>query len=484
MLRIRRIILRAGLCLAVSLAAAQAQPAHRVDSIEALDQFSQNVQALAARVAPSVVQVSVLRYAPSEDEQGSGRAGVVLSRQEVVGSGVIVDPGGYIVTNAHVVANALRIRVTRAVQSAPSADQSGQSADNTLAQALAAPVDAALVGVFRELDLALIRIPARGLPALPFADYAQLRQGQVVFAFGSRHGLGNSMSMGVVSSVARQPAPDSPFVYIQTDAPINPGDSGGPLVNTAGEIVGLDTFIVTQSGGSEGIGFAIPSTLIELVSKQLRRYGHMHRQLLGIGVQTITPVMASALGLPRDSGVLISDLKPGGSAASAGVKLNDIVLALDGRRVENLPMFMTLLLLHPTGQKVKLDVLRGPETLSLALASSEEAHESDRLSDLIDPEHNLVRQLGIVGIAVNAETTKMLPALRGSYGVIVGALSASSVASPSGLQVGDVIHEVNGTLTESVEALRQTMQSFKRGAAVALFIERDGMLQYLAFEIE
>jgi len=480
----RLINLQAGLCLAVSLVAVQAQPANRNNSIEALDQFSENVQALAARVAPSVVQISVLRYSAREDEEGSGRAGVVLSRQQVVGSGVIVDPDGYIVTNAHVVANALRIRVTRAVQSAPSADQSGQSADNTLAQALAPPIEATLVGVFKELDLALIRIPARGLPALPFADYTRLRQGQVVFAFGSRLGLGNSMSMGVVSSVARQPTPDSPFVYIQTDAPINPGDSGGPLVNTAGEIVGVNTFILTQSGGSEGIGFAIPSTLIELVSAQLRRYGHMHRQLLGIGVQTITPVMASALGLARASGVVISDLKPGGSAASAGVKLNDIVVALDGRRVENLPMFMTLLLLHPAGQKVKLDVLRGSETLSLALASSEEAHESDHLSDLIDPEHNLVRQLGIVGIAVNAETAKMLPGLRGSYGVIVAALSASSVVSPSGLQVGDVIHEVNGTLVESVEALRKTMQSFKRGDAVALFIERESMLQYLAFEIE
>ena len=133
------------------------------------------------------------------------------------------------------------------------------------------------------------------MPALRFADYSKLRQGLVVFAFGSRQGLGNSMSMGVVSSVARQPTPDSPFVYIQTDAPINPGDSGGPLVNAEGEIVGLDTFILSQSGGSEGIGFAIPSTLIQLASGKLRRYGHMHRQLIGVGVQTITPTLASAL---------------------------------------------------------------------------------------------------------------------------------------------------------------------------------------------
>jgi len=292
------------------------------------------------------------------------------------------------------------------------------------------------------------------------------------------------MSMGVVSSVARQPDPDSPFVFIQTDAPINPGDSGGPLVNTAGEIVGLDTFILSQSGGSEGIGFAIPSTMIELASAQLRKFGHMHRQLIGVGVQTITATLATALGLPRESGVLISDITPDGPAAGAGVKLNDIVAAVDGRRVENLPMFTTALLSHPAGEKVHLDLLRGAETLSLEVAAVEESHTSDRLADMIDPEKNRVRQLGIIGIAIDKETENMFPGLRGPYGVIVAALSASSAASATGLQVGDVIHEVNGTVVSSVEALRATMEKFKRGDAVALFIERDGKLQYLAFEIE
>ena len=216
-------------------------------------------------------------------------------------------------------------------------------------QALAPPIDATLIGVFKELDLALIKIPGKGLPTLSFADYRKLRQGQVVFAFGSRQGLGNSMSMGVVSSVARQPQPDSPFVYIQTDAPINPGDSGGPLVNTAGDIVGLNTFILTQSGGSEGIGFAIPSTLIQLAGPQLRKYGHVHRQMIGISVQTITAPLASALSLPRESGVLVSDVAPGGPAETAGVKLNDIVAAVDGRRIENVPMFVTAMLSHPAG---------------------------------------------------------------------------------------------------------------------------------------
>jgi serine protease Do len=478
----RRIVLRAGLCLAGYALAAQAQAGTNKNSFEVLNQFSESVQALAARVAPSVVQISVTRYAPRGDADG-GRTGVVLERQQGVGSGVIIDPDGYIVTNAHVVANALRIRVTRTAPGAPPADKSDQTITDTLAQALAPPVDATLVGVFRELDLALIRIPEKGLPALPFADYRKLRQGLVVFAFGSREGLGNSMSMGVVSSVARQPDPDSPFVYIQTDAPINPGDSGGPLVNAEGEIVGLDTFILTQSGGSEGIGFAIPSNLIKLASEKLRKYGHMHRQLIGVGVQTITATLASALRLPRDSGVLISDITPGGSAQAAGVKLNDIVLAIDGRPVENVPTFMTALLSHPGGQKVRLDLLRGDGTLSIEVASVEESHTTDRLADMIDAEKNRVRQLGIIGIAIDKQTESMFPGLRGPYGVIVAALAASSAASLTGLEVGDVIHEVNGTVVSSLEELRATIARFKRGDPVALFIERDGKLQYLAFEI-
>jgi serine protease Do len=481
MLTLKPVIRASGLCLVGLLFTARAQTGR--GSTAVLDQFSESVQALAARVAPCVVRISVTRFA-ARDDGGGGRTGVVLDREQVVGSGAIIDSEGYIVTNAHVVANALRIRVNRLAQSLPAEGSPEQTISSALAQALAPEIDATLVGVFKELDLALIKIPAQGLPTLRFADYHKLRQGQVVFAFGSRQGLGNSMSMGVVSSVARQPDPDSSFVYIQTDAPINPGDSGGPLVNTAGELVGLDTFILTESGGSEGIGFAIPSTLIELTYSQLRKYGHMHRQLIGVGVQTITTALAAALKLPRDTGVLISDVTPESPAEKAGVRLNDIVAAIDNRRAENVPMFTTTLLSHPAGEKVKLDLIRGGEMLSLAVTPVEESHKSDRLSEMLDPDKNRVRQLGIVGIAIDNETSDMFPGLRGQYGVIVAALSASAAASPTGLQVGDVIHEVNGTVASSVDGLRATMEKFKRGDAVALFIERDGKLQYLAFEIQ
>ena len=479
----RHILWKAVLSLVCCIGALPADSAKESKSARQLDRFSESVQALAAKVAPSVVQISVTAFAPVDDSD-SGHAGVVLGRQQVIGSGVIIDPDGYIVTNAHVVENALRIRVTLFAATGMVARSPDQAIEESLAQAFTAPVDASLVGVFRELDVALIKIPATGLPALRFADYGKLRQGAVVFAFGSRQGLGNSMSMGVVSSVARQPSPDSSFVYIQTDAPINPGDSGGPLVDASGDIVGLDTYILTQSGGSEGIGFAIPSTLVELVSAKLRRYGHMHRQLIGVGVQDITPALATALGLARDAGVLISDVTPDGPAGSAGVKLNDIVTAINGRPVESVPMFTTAMLTLPAGGKATLSLVRGKEALSIEVLPREESHSSDRLVDMIDPQKNRVRQLGIIGLTVNKTVAAMFPELRGPYGVIVAALSASAAASPSGLQVGDVIHEVNGEAVADVDDLRKMIAKHRRGDAIALFIERDGKLQYLAFDME
>jgi serine protease Do len=452
-------------------------------SFAALDQFSESVQALAAHIAPSVVQISVTRYA-SREESTAGRIGVVLGKQQSVGAGVVVDSEGYIITNAHVVAGAQRIRVSMVATRPPEGDTTDQLITNELAQAFVEPVDATLIGVFKEADLALLKVPVTGLPALPFADYKKLRQGQVVFAFGSRDGLSNSVSMGVVSSISRQPEPDSPFIFIQTDAPINPGDSGGPLVNTAGEIVGLNTFILSQSGGSEGIAFAIPSPLLQVVSDQLRTHGHFRRLMMGVGVQTITPALAGGLQLHRTSGVVVSDVAPGSAAESAGVKLNDIILSLDAKPVPNLPLFMMASLTHAGTEPVKLQILRGAETLMLDVEGVQEEHSSDRVSDLVDPIKGQIPALGVMGISIDKRVQAILPQLRSAYGVLIAARSASFGGTPIALQAGDVIHEVNGVMVTTVEALRGKLEQMKRGDPVALFIEREGKLQYVSFELE
>ena len=460
--------------LGIGAGVAGAQAQTKPNTAETLDEFSHSVESLAARVSPSVVQILVTRYGARDE---SGRANVVMGWQQSIGSGVIVDPSGYIMTNAHVVDGARKI----SVKLVPMGDQTFA---NLVEHSYRTPRDATLVGAFKEGDLALLKIDATGLPTLPFADYSKLRQGQVVFAFGSPEGLQNSMSMGVVSSTARQPDPDSPLLFIQTDAPINPGNSGGPLVNTAGELVGLDTFIVTQSGGNEGIGFAIPSMLVRWVFEDLRKYGHVHRPVMGIGLQTITPTLAAALKLPRSSGVLVSDVLPGSPAALAGLKINDVLLTLDGRPLDSIPALMGFTFEHVSGNPIGIQVLRGSEKLSFSIAPVEEQDDPDSLADIANPAKVLIARLGILGITIDKRTAATVGRLRYGSGVMVVARVEDTPRFDTGLEAGDVIHNVNGNFVISVDALRTAVAQLKPGDPVALLIERSGKLQYVAFEMK
>src|SRR5215468_8296575 len=257
-------------------ATGSAQTTVKVET-DPLHQLNNSVRALVKRVTPSVVHLIVTGYGPVENNRGN--TSLVLGKQQSVGSGVIIDPNGYIVTNAHMVRGAHRVQV-----SIPAAD----TAESTTASGgRARTVEARIVGMDSDIDLALLKIEASNLPAIRLADYNKLRQGEVVFAFGSPEGLQDSVTMGVVSAVARQTDPDNPFVFIQTDAPINPGNSGGPLINVDGEMVGINTFILTEGGGNEGLGFAIPSDLVAFAYPQLRRYGHVHRGEAGVAIQAI-----------------------------------------------------------------------------------------------------------------------------------------------------------------------------------------------------
>src|SRR3989441_4316643 len=171
----------------------------------------------------------------------------------------------------------------------------------------------------------------------------------------------NTVTMGVVSAVARQTEPDSPMIYIQTDAPINPGNSGGPLVNVDGEVVGVNTFILSQSGGNEGLGFAIPSNVVNIVFRQLLKFGHLHRAEIGIGIQTITPSMAAALRLPRTYGVVVSDVLPGSPAEAAGIQIGDVLAGVDPKGAARLPLGAVYFFLVADGDKVHLDIFRGKD---------------------------------------------------------------------------------------------------------------------------
>jgi serine protease Do len=339
------------------------------------------------------------------------------------------------------------------------------------------------VGVSREVDLAVLKVDAGNLPALAMAGYRKLGQGEMVFAFGSPEGLRNTVTMGVVSAVARQTDPDSPLIYIQTDAAINPGNSGGPLVNVNGEVVGVNTFILSQSGGNEGLGFAIPSSVVNVAFQQLRKFGHVHRAEIGIGIQTITPTLAAALNLPRTYGVVISDVQPGSTAAGAGVQIGDVLAGLDGRAVDNLPFAAYHFFSLETGDKVHLDLLRGRERFALDVRVMEPPHDMDQIAALADPEKSLVPTLGILGVEIDKKIAAMATDLRDPYGILVAARAAgASVEVP--LNSGDVIRTLNGQPMTTLDRLRSALKALPPGTPVALQIQRDQKLLFLAFTLD
>jgi serine protease Do len=292
--------------------------------VDALQQFSTSMELLSKRVSPSVVQIFSTGYSLDTDREHSNTN--LFSRRSSSGSGIIIAADGWIVTNAHEVEGSRRIRVR--LNQEVSASQNGISRHALL--------EAKLVLADRDTDLAFLKVDAAGLPALELSDSSDLKQGQVVLAFGSPLGLDNSVSMGVVSSVARQLDPDSPTIYVQTDAAINPGNSGGPLVDTRGHVVGVSTLILTQSGGNEGIGLAIPSNVIRSVYNQVRNEGHVHHHGIGMSARNITPALASGLGLSREDGVLIEDVIPQSPAQISGLMSGDVILSVAEKPVENI----------------------------------------------------------------------------------------------------------------------------------------------------
>lgn len=442
--------------------------------IDPLQQISKSMQELSKRVSPSVVQIFSTAYSPDSDREH--RNTDLLSRGLISGSGLIIASDGWVVTNAHVVQGARRIRIRLSEEAAASALRDGKSRH--------ALFDAQLLAADRDTDLALLKIDATGLPALELSDSSDLKQGQLVLAFGSPLGLDNSVSMGIVSSVARKLDPDSPTIYVQTDAAINPGNSGGPLVDTSARVVGINTLILSQSGGNEGIGLAIPSNVVRSVYNQVRNEGHVHHHQIGVTARNITPALASGLGLEREDGVVIEDVIPDGPAANAGLTPGDIVLSVNEKRVQDIRQFALALYPLAVGERATLEIQRGKQTISYRVPVSEKQDVQGRLADLVTKEQAKIPQLGILALTLDEKLVPMLPPLRNRFGVVVAGRETYGTYEGEGPLPGDVIYSVNGTLVDSVDSLRSALDDLKTSDAVALQVERLGGLHYLVLETD
>jgi serine protease Do len=436
----------------------------------ALAEFSTAVEELCDSVSPAVVQIEVRGRAPVENEDN--RHAGFFAKQQASGSGVILDASGYIITNAHVTEGSTDIDVSVADRSDPARKDAHKH------------FVAHIVGTDRETDLAVLKIDAKNLPTLSFRDSDTLRQGQIVFALGSPLGLENTLTVGYVSATSRQLSSGQPVSYIQTDAPINPGNSGGPLLDIDGKVVGINTMIYSQSGGSEGIGFAIPSNVVRHVYEQLRKEGHIHRGNIGVVMQDIDPLMSQALGLNRHPGVIVADVVPHGAAEAAGLEQGDVLLAMDGRPVTQVRQAQAEILQRAVGDTVTMDILRGGEKMQKTVAVLERPNSPLALGDLVNGQSNLVRELGILALTLNDKVTPTLSDTRRLYGVVVAAIPAEFAALNPGLRPGDLIYELNANRVHSLEELRAALKALKPGDPVVLLTEHEGGLGYVSFTLE
>ena len=434
--------------------------------------LSAALESTAGVATPAVVEIFTTSYAASDAV--SPRSDLIRPRR-ASGSGVIVDAGGFIITNAHVVSGAQQLRVEL-----PSTG-GGRSI-------LAAPgrmIDAQVVGLDLETDLAVIKVAAERLPTLPFGDSDELRIGQLVLAVGSPLGLNNSVTLGVVSAVARQLEAESPMVYVQTDAPINPGNSGGPLVDLRGRLVGINTLILSQGGAYEGVGFAVPSNIVRTIYEQIRKWGRVKRGDIGVRAQTITQELAAGLALPRTDGVIVSDVVPNGMGHRAGLRIGDIVLTLDGKPMENGRQLQVGLYRHFVGEVVTLEILRDGTTSKFPVAIAERQDPLSDLSASSDPRQHLVARLGILGMSLERDIAAVIPTLRVTSGVVVVNSAAGAIdVRGETLQPADVIYAVNRRPVNGLEQLRATLDALKPGDAAVLHLDRRGELMFLAFIVE
>jgi serine protease Do len=379
-----------------------------------------------------------------------------------MGSGVIISPDGYIITNNHVVEGAKEVEVTLPDKR----EFKGK-----------------VVGTDPKTDLAVVKIEGRDLPSVVWGDSSKLQVGEYVLAVGNPFGLNSTVTLGIVSALGRGRMGITQYEdFIQTDAAINPGNSGGALVNTKGELVGINTAIFSQTGGYQGVGFAVPTSMAKPVSESLMKNGKVVRGYMGVAIQDLTPDLAKSFGLKQTEGVLISDVTADSPAEQGGIKQGDVIVEYQGERVEDPAALQRMVTRTPVGAKATVKVLRDghEKELTVTIGEQSETVKTAKAERDGEADHALV---GIEVQTLDRKTAQDLGINEKTKGVVVTNVEPDSPAAEAGIQEGDVILEVNRHEVRSVKDFEKTTADLKKDQNVLLRINRRGASLYLSVKV-
>jgi serine protease Do len=445
--------------------------------------FNQGFSPVVRSATPAVVNISTSRIvrAPEERELGPMDESFLRRffgddflqqfrvprerRERSLGSGVIVSPNGYILTNSHVVEGANDIKVWLS----DDREMPGQ-----------------IIGIDPGTDIAVLKIEADRLSTLPFADSNKVEVGDIALALGNPFGVGRTVTMGIVSATGRGGLGIEDYEdFIQTDASINPGNSGGPLVNVRGELIGLNTAILSSSGVNLGIGFAVPSNMANTVMNQIIRTGKVTRGYMGVTVQDITSQLSEAMKIGQTRGALIGDVDPKGPAAKSGLQGGDVIVEANGKAIEDSRALRLLVSGMAPGAQLNLRVQRNGQTRSATLTLSELPVKESALSpsssrEKPEPVASDPARLGIAITEITPDLALHLELPATVKGLVIADVEGGSLAEEAGLQPGDLIVEVNNNAVATVAEFQSLME--KPSSPVLLLINRGGHTRYVAVE--
>lgn len=390
------------------------------------------------------------RFIPTPPEGGPEQ------RSQGIGSGFIISTDGYILTNAHVVAEADEV---------------------TLRLADAREFKGKVIGVDTRTDIALLKVNATGLPTVTLGSSEKLKVGEWVAAIGSPFGFINTITAGIVSAKGRS-LPDETFVpFIQTDVAVNPGNSGGPLLNLQGEVVGINSAIYSRTGGYMGVSFAIPIEVALDVAKQLRETGKVTRGRLGVQIQALTPELAKSFKLDDTKGVLVATVEPGSPAEKAGLQTGDVILGFDGKPVQSANELPRIVAATKPGTAVTLDVWRNGARRQVKVTLGE--FPSEKMAQSQSPE--MQKGSNRLGLAVRELAPSQRKALGIDYGLVVE--DVTGPAQSAQIQRGDIIIAINNMNFKSVEDFNRIVQQQQPGGIVALLVRRGDAALYIPVRI-